>query len=149
MILKYFKIMMLFFIVPIVIAAGMWVVKLWTQDFNCSGKLISRIQDNLCHKNSVADIFLSMNTNGHGYLLTSGTWSCKNSPEHYENVMQEITFRKQGKYYTVEFIGQRPHLDLLVKALGYTALKIKITRVNSGNYILTLPNEMLMVCTRV
>jgi hypothetical protein len=117
-------------------------------DFECRGRITTRNLGGDCNRSSVADIFLSMYSKGNGYLLASGSWSCENTEEHPIDGIQNFTFNKEGEYYSMRFKDSKTHMELLNYTLRYHTLKLKITRLNSGDFLLRLPTENLMVCTR-
>lgn len=121
-------------------------------DFECRGRITTRNLGGDCNRSSVADIFLSMHFKGkgkgNGYLLASGSWSCENTEDHPVGGIQNFTFNKEGKYYSVRFKDSKTHMESLNYTLRYHTLKLKITRLNSGDFLLRLPRENLMVCTR-
>lgn len=45
-------------------------------------------------------------------------------------------------------MGERnPELINIFKVLKYDNIKLKISRVNTWDYLLSLPNQTLMICT--
>lgn len=134
---------------------ALWIAIAWLSredmpdenDFECWGRLHTRLQVDDCQRTSAADIFLSMQSNGKGYLLVNGSWSCQNSAQNVVDGMVNFNFEKEGDYYSITARDKVHALDKILGVLRYASLKVKITNLNSGDYILALPNESLMICT--
>jgi hypothetical protein len=59
-----------------------------------------------------------------------------------------FTFEQEGDYFAIRAKEKVPALEKIIGALRYESLKLKITPLNSADYILQLPNEKLMICTK-
>lgn len=138
-------------VVLLVISLGFVWVTAWDMpeknNFDCWGRLHTRIQLDDCQQTSAADVFLSMYSKGEGYLLVNGSWSCQHSDQNSVEGRVSFQFEKEGDYYSIKASERVPALEKIIGVLRYPSLKVKITRLNSDDYILTLPNESLMICT--
>ena len=115
--------------------------------FNCWARLHTQGNVGNCNGKSVYDIFLSMHSGGEGYILVSGEWSCKNSsPKSVDGIMN-FSYIKNGDYYSIHMKERNPQLEAIFRVLTYRDIKLKVTAINSSDFILTLPNETLMLCT--
>lgn len=144
----FFKIKMYLLVVASVVIFIISRVLPSQHNFNCWGRLYTHTQSEICFKSSVADIVLSMSSNRQGYMLVKGAWSCKNMQQTQIGGILNFKFEKQGERYSLQMNEHNPRLGSLVSVLRYETLKLKITRVSSYDYILSLPNETLMVCTQ-
>ncbi|MEN5017379.1 hypothetical protein ABEH87_13615 [Erwinia sp. Eh17-17] len=130
------------------IAWTVWGPLLGEDEFDCWGRLHTRIQVGDCQRTSAADVFLSMQADGKGYLLVNGNWSCQNSLQNVVEGTVNFTFEQEGDYFAIRAKEKVPALEKIIGALRYESLKLKITPLNSADYILQLPNEKLMICTK-
>lgn len=144
------KFFVLYFFVFILLAAGSW----WRWDnvnhpeqFDCWGRLHTRNSLANCERQTNADIFLSMRQNGQGYLLISGGWTCKGTPLNSFDGLLNFNYEKQGDFYSLHMQTKNPELEEIFGLLKYPQIKLKVTQLNSGDNILSLPNEVLMLCT--
>ncbi len=55
--------------------------------------------------------------------------------------------KKEAGYYAIHMGERNPELANIFKVLKYDDIKLKISRVNTWDYILSLPNQTLMICT--
>ncbi|CAI1044571.1 MULTISPECIES: hypothetical protein [Serratia] len=120
-----------------------------TQDpaFECRARIHSKLLADKCDRNSVFDVFLAMHANGRGYWLISGTSVCPNSPQTLTNGIVEFTYKKEGGYFSMHMDKRSSDITEVFSALRYDDLKMKITRVNTWDYALSLTNQTLMICT--
>lgn len=115
--------------------------------FNCWARLHTLGNVENCKGKSVYDIFLSLQSGGEGYILVSGEWSCKNSlPKTVDGIMN-FSYIKNGDYYSIHMKERNPQLEAIFRVLTYRDIKLKVTELNYSNFVLTLPNETLMICT--
>jgi len=115
--------------------------------FDCRGRLHTDIINGACRSKSAADIFLSFNTQGEGFILAAGSRSCEKSQPVKVDAMAKFTYKREGDFYTLRVQRSGPDIEALFSPLKYKDIKMKITALNSGDYRLSLPNETLMVCT--
>lgn len=120
-------------------------------DFNCHGRVY--VHDDVfsgqCLRSSAFDVFFTLKKNGEGYALVSGTSLCagekavvlKNDVVHY-------TYTKDGSFYTLHFKKRDSMIGRFAREFRENYLRIKITPVNNGNYIISTPVETMMMCTR-
>mgnify|MGYP006924218389 CR=1 FL=1 len=115
--------------------------------FDCRGRLHTDIVNSACRSKSAADIFISFNPQGEGFILAAGSWSCENSQPVKVDALAKFTYKREGDFYTMRVQSSYPGIEALFSPLKYKDIKMKITALNSGDYRLSLPNETLMVCT--
>jgi|EndMetStandDraft_3_1072993.scaffolds.fasta_scaffold45548_3 hypothetical protein len=116
-------------------------------NFSCRGRLHTDIINGECRSKSAADIFLSFNPQGEGFILVTGSRSCENSQRVKIDVLANFSYKREGDFYTMRVQNAGPDIEALFSPLKYKDIKMKITALNSGDYRLSLPNETLMVCT--
>jgi hypothetical protein len=117
------------------------------EDFNCWARLHTSGHVENCERKSGYDIFLSLFSGGEGYILVSGEWSCKNSsPKSVDGIMN-FSYIKQGDYYSIHMKERNPQLEAIFRVLTYRDIKLKMTELDSSEFVLALPNQTLMLCT--
>ena len=115
--------------------------------FNCWARLHTLGTVENCKRKSMYDIFLSLQSGGKGYILVSGEWSCKNSSPKTVDGIMNFSYIKQGDYYSIHMKERNPQLEAIFRILTYRDIKLKMTALNSSDFVLALPNETLMICT--
>lgn len=118
-----------------------------TQGFECLARLRTAVSTDDCRKESVSDVFISLQAGGKGYIIASGAWSCERAPASHVDGIINFSWLKQGEYYSIHTMERNSHLETIFSVLKYQNIKLKKTKLNSSDYILTLPNETLMICT--
>jgi hypothetical protein len=133
----------------VVIAAWvtLWKTAHTDKAFNCWARLHTLVEIKDCQRKSFSDVFFSLHPGGEGYILIEGTWSCQGSTYSDINGLINLTYTKSGAYYSIHVKDRNPQLEAIFNALKYQDIKIKITELNSSDYILRFPNETLMMCT--
>jgi len=133
--------------VAITAPVAFWISTYKENDFDCWGRLHTFTEADGCQRKSFSDVFLSFHSKGEGYVLAEGAWSCQDGVQHSATGLINFTYLKQGDYYSVHTKERSPELEMLFSVLKYRSIKLKITALNSSDYVLTLPNETLMMCT--
>lgn len=133
----------------VVIAAGVTVWNTAHKDkgFDCWARLHTSVEINDCQRKSFSDVFLSLHPGGEGFFLIEGAWSCQDGTQNDINGLINFTYTKSGAYYSIHAKDRNSRLEAIFSALKYQDIKLKITSLNSSDYVLTLPNETLMICT--
>ncbi|QKJ01777.1 hypothetical protein [Yersinia mollaretii] len=117
-------------------------------EFECRARMHAKLIANDCNKNSVVDIFLSIHNNGKGYLLASGTHSCPKTQVKSIDGIIDFTYRKDGNYYAIHMSKRSPDMLLLFNGLKSDDMKMKVSKVNNNDYIISSPIETFMMCTK-
>ncbi|HGM5491177.1 TPA: hypothetical protein ACKP1B_002831 [Serratia fonticola] len=106
-----------------------------------------KLLDKTCNKVSSVDVFLSLHGDGIGYLLVAGTHACMNAEVKVINGTVDFTYQKKGRYYSLYFGQRDPAVIALFDMLKDDDIKIKITEINNGDYIIASPMKTTMLCT--
>lgn len=117
------------------------------REFECWARLYTKSYATSCHESSSIDVFLAFHGDGGGYFLADGNSSCLNQPPKFVGGIVNFNYLKQGDYYSIEMRESNPLLSANFKILTYKEIKLKITKLNSSDYLMTLPNETLLICT--
>lgn len=130
--------------------ATSWIV--WSNfykdnEFECWARLHTYRSTDTCQKILFSDVFFSFHGNGNGYFLVDGTFSCQNELPKVLTGLINFDYKKQGNYYSIHMKERNAALSEAFTMLTYSSIKLKITRLNSADFIMTLPNETLLVCT--
>lgn len=138
---------LLMILVVSVMSWAIWNHNFGEKDFECWARLHTRNTLDNCQRSGFFDVFFSFHGNEEGFFLADGTWSCKN--EQPKNVTGLINFdyEMQGDYYSIKMREENAALSTVFSILSYKDIKIKITRLNSSDYTMTLPNETFIICT--
>lgn len=115
--------------------------------FDCRARLHTDYNNGFCDLKSSADIFMSLNKDGAGFIIAAGQWSCKNSPPVTLDVLADFTYRREGNFYFLDLKRKDPGIDVLFSPLKYSEVIMKITDLDSEDSLISLPNQILMVCT--
>ncbi|CAI1948421.1 Uncharacterised protein [Serratia fonticola] len=105
------------------------------------------IENDLC-LNGTLDVFLSLHESGKGYLLMSGSLSCPLLQHEIINDVVNFTYSKEGNYYSLSLSKPTVGINSLFGELKSGNAKIRLTQVNSGDYIVSSPIKTVMMCTR-
>lgn len=126
-----------------------WNYMISNQSFECRAQMKRRMFENgTCNKNSFFDVFFSMQNNGRGYFLVSGTYSCHGSEQTSVDGMLVFTHKNDGSYQSIYFNNKNKELSNIFNVLNYDNIKIKITELTNNNYIISTPIETIMVCLK-
>ncbi|SPZ62965.1 Uncharacterised protein [Serratia quinivorans] len=138
-----------FVLVIVVLIIGYVVWQCTKQDhvLECRARINTKFQEDKRETNSVFGVFLSMQGNGKGYWLISGTSSNSLSPKDWTDGIVYFTYKKEGGYFSIHMEKRDVRLIEMFDALTYDDLKLKIAKINNRNYALSLPHEMLLICT--
>ncbi|MDN0111787.1 hypothetical protein [Yersinia mollaretii] len=117
-------------------------------EFECRARMHAKLIANDCNKNSVVDIFLSIHNDGTGYLLASGTHSCPKTAIKSIRGIIDFTYRKEGRYYAIHMSKRSPDMLEIFNGLKNDDIKVKVTKVNNNDYIISSPIETFMMCTK-
>lgn len=117
------------------------------KEFECWARLYSQSEFDDCKRRSSFDVFFSFHENGEGYFLSDGTSSCRNEIPKYVGGLINFKYKKQGTYFSIHMEEKSKELSKFFSILNYNDIKLKITHLNSNDYVLTLPNENLLICT--
>lgn len=117
------------------------------KEFQCWARLYSLSTLDDCQRRSSFDVFFSFQGNGEGYFLSDGTSSCRNEIPKPEGGLINFSYKKQGDYLSIHMEEKSKQLSKFFSILNYNYIKLKITHLNSDDYVLTLPNENLLICT--
>jgi hypothetical protein len=79
--------------------------------------------------------------------LVSGTHSCPKTPLVELESVVNFTYSRKGGYYSIHLGQRNPAVIELFDALKDDDIKVKFTKVDDNNYIVSSPIETLMVCT--
>ncbi|CAI1939488.1 hypothetical protein [Serratia fonticola] len=147
--MKIKLVLLLMMAAVVALSVGYWV---WEADdpdsqFECRSRVYSKLIDNACNKSSTVDVFLSLQGDGEGYLLVSGTHSCPQTPLVELESIVNFTYSRKGGYYSIHLGQRNPAVIELFDALKDDNIKVKFTKVDDNNYIVSSPIETLMVCT--
>ncbi|ARZ00585.1 hypothetical protein QMA0440_01241 [Yersinia ruckeri] len=148
--IKYKKqVALLFLAVSLLITFFTWDYIATNQGFECHGQMKRKLFVNsTCNKNSIFDVFFSMQNNGEGYLLVSGTYSCHDSEQTSVDGMIRFKHKKEGSYHSIDFDNKNKELSEIFDVLNYDNIKIKITELSNNDYIISTPIETIMVCSK-
>ncbi|CNC53259.1 Uncharacterised protein [Yersinia intermedia] len=139
---------LLFLILTFFLTFFVWKYLVQDEGFECRAQMKRiLIADNTCNKSSVFDVFLSMQHNGEGYLLVSGTYSCPDSDQTSVDGIERFTYKKEGNYFSLYFNNKNKKLGDIFNVLDYDNIKIKITPMTNGDYIIASPIETIMMCS--
>lgn len=101
-----------------------------------------------CVRKSSSDFFLSMKEDGTGYIIITGTAACKDESNMiYKNNTINYTYTKEGGFYSLTLGARDPEIFRLAKLFKEDVIKIKITKTNSNDYIISTPLNPMMMCT--
>lgn len=117
------------------------------KEFECWARLHTKNNATSCQESSFIDVFFSFHGNGEGYFLADGNSSCLNQPSKFVGGILNFNYKKQSDYYSIKMKESNPSLSAAFKVLTYNDIKLKITKLNSSDYLMTLPNETLLICT--
>ncbi len=117
-------------------------------EFECRARMHAKLMANDCNKNSVVDIFLSIQNDGKGYVMASGTHSCPKTEIKSINGIIDFTYRKEGNYYAIHMSKRTPDMILLFNGLKNDDIKMKVSKVNNNDYIISSPIDTFMMCTK-
>lgn len=135
--------------IAILLAFFTWKYTAQTLDFECRTKMKRMLFANdTCNKSSVFEVFFSMQKDGNGYLLVSGSYSCSDSQQISVDGMDKFTYKKEGTYYSLGFLNKKRELNEIFNVLNYENIKIKITELTNGDYIIATPIEIIMLCSK-
>ncbi|CAI1000898.1 hypothetical protein [Serratia fonticola] len=141
------KLLIILFLIMLALGGGAaWQRLMQEAAFTCRAQIYRDVVTNECHKTSVFDLFLSMDNNK-GYLLVSGSYSCSNAMLTPVDGVVDFTYSKEGGYYSIYPDRKDKKLADIFGVLKFADIKMKITKFNHGVYMLSLPNEILMMCT--
>lgn len=131
----------------VIISLIYWINIIKEKDFDCLARL--HTLDNVvgCERKSVFDIYLYMSPRGKGYIFVSGEWSCDNSLPKLSNGIMNFSYVKQGNFYSFKMQEKNPQLEELLPIFKYRDIKLKVTEINSSHFIMSFPNETMMICT--
>lgn len=129
-------------------AVAYWTFLHKQKSFDCWARLHTFSEVDGCQRSSFTDVFLSLHSGGEGYVLAEGEWACQDGKQHVASGIINFRYVKQGDYYSIHTQERSPKLETLFSVLKYRSIKLKITALNSSDYVLTLPNETLMICTK-
>lgn len=116
-------------------------------EFECWGRLHTRSNTTSCQESSFIDVFFSFHGKGEGYFLADGNTLCLNKSSKFVGGLLNFNYSKQGDYYSIKMKDSNPSLSEKFKVLTYNEIKLKITKLNSSDFLMTLPNETLLICT--
>ncbi|HDG9775445.1 TPA: hypothetical protein PGG59_003824 [Raoultella planticola] len=134
-------------VAALLVGYWIWGDFLKSQRFECNARVYTTLVTNACNKSSAVDVFLSLQEDGKGYLLVSGTHSCENTPLVKLDSVVRFTYYKEGGYYSLHLGPRSPSLIELFDVLRYDDVKLKFTRLDNIEYIVSSPLETLMICT--
>lgn len=117
------------------------------KEFECWARLHIKNAMTSCQESSFIDVFFSFHGNGEGYFLADGSSSCLNQKPKSVGGILNFNYKKQSDYYSLKMKESNPSLSATLKVLTYKDIKLKITNLNSSDYLMTLPNETLLICT--
>ncbi|WP_440515036.1 hypothetical protein [Serratia sarumanii] len=119
-------------------------------DFNCRAKVyvIDETGYLSCKRKSSADFFLSIKDNGTGYVIVSGSSVCMNEKK-MANITETInyTYKKSGGFYSLQLGERDPDVFRIAQLFKDDVIKLKISRLNSNDYVISTPIRPIMICT--
>ena len=114
--------------------------------FECHARVYTKQIANNCNKSSMVNVFLSMR-DGKGELLVSGTHSCPRTPLVTLLGIARFAYTREGSYYLLHMEPRSPEVIELFDVLKEDYLKLKITPLNSYNYVIETPIKTVLLCT--
>lgn len=140
-------------LIIVVMAASASAALLWWNDradeeFECRARINLLIPENACEKTANVDVFLAINKDDKGYLLMTGSWSCPVTNQRTINGVVNFTYQKTGSYYSLHLGERAQGMTDVFTLLEHDDIKVKLTRIDAGNYALSTPFKTIMVCTR-
>lgn len=144
---NYSFLIFLFALLVGTVSWGTWKNTSEDKVFECWARLHTKNNVTSCQESSFIDVFFSFHGNGNGYFLADGSASCLNEPSKSVGGILNFNYKKQGDYYSINMKETNSSLSAAFKVLTYRNIKLKITKLNSSDYVMTLPNETLLICT--
>jgi len=119
-------------------------------NFTCRSKVyvLDESEYSSCARKSSADFFLSINENGTGYMVVSGSSICIGEKD-ITTLTDIINFNytKEADFYSFTLGKRKLGVSRISQLLKDDVIKLKISRVNSNDYIITTPISPIMMCT--
>lgn len=144
---NYSLLIILFSLFVSTVSWATWQNTSGNKEFECWARLHIKNTVTSCQESSFIDVFFSFHGNGEGYFLADGSSSCLNQKPKSVGGILNFNYSKQGDYFSVKMKDSNPALAEIIKVLNYDQIKLKITKLNSSDYFMTLPNETLLICT--
>jgi hypothetical protein len=119
-----------------------------TSSFTCRGKMHTNMSANTCNGKTFFDLFLSMNSDGTGYYIVLGSYTCPNAPPKAVDSTIHFTYKKKGEYYSFALDKRNSDVSTMVKIFKYDEIKVKIKKMDAFEYIVYLPFEQPMMCKK-
>ncbi|MBH1931212.1 hypothetical protein PJX95_03765 [Serratia rubidaea] len=116
--------------------------------FECHAQLHTKVATNNAGRRSVSDMFISMHGNGKGYILISGSYIFSDVSQQVADGIVNFTYTKNGSYYSIRVSEKNPELINVLDILNYDVIKLKITKVNGSDYAISIPSQVVMMCTQ-
>ena len=119
-------------------------------NFNCRAQVY--VWDNAtflpCTRKSSSNFFLAIKDDGTGYIIISGTTACEDEKKlETQSETINFTYAKEGGFYSLT-LGPRDLSDSrIAKVFTDKIIKIKISKVNSNDYIISTPIRPILMCT--
>lgn len=114
--------------------------------FECHARVYTKLIANACNKSSVVNVFLSMQ-DGKGELLVSGTHTCPRTPLATLHGTARFTYTREGSYFLLHLQPRSTEVIELFDVLKDDDIKLKITPLNSNDYMLETPIKTVLLCT--
>ncbi|MGQ8776647.1 hypothetical protein ACUTQ5_20080 [Serratia sp. NA_112.1] len=128
-----------------------WKEKENDHSFECRAKLKTVMATRICKgydMTSEFDFFLSMQGNQKGYMIVLGNYSCPNEPSKLVDGIVNLTYKKEGNYYSIQLGERSSEISATFKVLQYDKIKIKIKELENSEYMLSLPIETPILCKK-
>lgn len=120
--------------------------KVTDSGFICHARVYTKLVSNACNKSSMLDVVLSMQK-GKGELMVSGTHTCPRTPLASQQGSVHFTYMREGNYYRFHMQPRSPGVVELFEVLKDDKIKLKITPLNSDDYIIETPIKTVFLCT--
>ncbi|MEW5558816.1 hypothetical protein AB1287_00915 [Enterobacter asburiae] len=120
--------------------------KVTDSGFVCHARVYTKLVSNACYKSSMLDVVLSMQK-GEGELMVSGTHTCPRTPLASLQGSVRYTYVREGNYYRLHLQPRSPEMVELFEVLKEDNIKLKITPLNSNDYMIETPLKTVFLCT--
>lgn len=118
--------------------------------FNCRAQMYVWDDAELlpCTRKSASNFFFAMKDDGTGYIIISGTSVCEDENQLVaQSETINFTYTEEGDFYSLTLGPRDVSESRIAKVLTDEVIKIKITKTNSNDYIITTPLRPILMCT--
>ena len=116
--------------------------------FECQAHLHLPMAVDTCQGESNFDFFLALHGDAKGYLIIEGKYACPNNPPTFVDSIVDFTYKQEGAYRAIHLGPRSADLTNIFSVLKYDEIKLKITPLDKGLYLLDLPLRTPLVCRK-